>query len=1251
MNIIKKLVFVIFCLCVGFSSEAQIYPVQVTTQLAPPFSGYIGDYSTPGNQNLKLLVLFSDFTKPTYSIKLKMKISGQGITLQSKSYFYSQAFSVQPGIPFEISGSDLAELLNTNNLDFSGISVQQYEEKKALPEGFYNICFIAYDNNNPTQIQVSNESCAAGWMVLSDPPFLNLPLCGSTIKTIDPQNIFFQWTPMNLTSPNSVNSTVYDFELYEIKPGTQSPGNIIQTLPPIYKITTPLTFVNYGMTEPQLYPSMEYVWRVRAHDESNRDLFKNQGYSQFCTFMYGSKFSQLDSNTLKLNLKGTPVSYRMIKYSWDSLSIFTSYHFEYRKKGGTNWFPVLTTEAKTNVLNLEPESTYEARVKGITEEDEGPWSNIVSVTTPAKPIIVCGQSATPPSMDNFKPLATGRAGQVWNVGQFEMLVTQLVVPNNTSGVYSGYGKIEIPFLAGLNLTGKFDDVLMNEEMTLVKGEITIVSEGREGGNIVNLDSVFKEIDSWFDDYEKTGDDSSLLMKIDLLRDLYCPSASGTDPPLTCSKDNSQILGMIKDKSSIGLLKADVKKLVASGSSAVCEFGGGKYFLAPNGLVFMMPADGKVLMTISGYSDYAAYGFTTDNKQYIADIPAVQGSNDFFGFKSKESTYKLSYLNKASNVHVLKKNDKGGISIYVIKTYTAPESKDAREDNTVRTINQDHVIENQASFDEMKFVFSCSGKKQTDAKEKTPEELVNAFEKDAIKVSTFIYQNGQLITLSATGNKIEPMSDEKFRELLKQIEEGKSFSENAAVVFEKTAAGYKTHVGFKNTLKPKNDKVPNVKEECAQILEQKANAFLQGKDLTASVPKPSEGTYTDGKQFSFAIDQSYCSLIRNVVHDAATFIQEAQIPEVYYDDKNPGHAKNWVNTPPLLTGVANGVIEEIKDIPVLVAFGADIAMNPKTRQDLKAGLSKLTSLDGIKAAAKSSLKGWTDKYAQGGDKAWHQAGKDGVMVFSAVKAGALFFGAFKDGIEKHTDEIADVVDDAGKVASWAAKFPKFAARLEAWKALELVVEEGDGFIKVLSKNGDEIANVFKEGSEEVLEISDDFFKATGKNITPIDGINLRTNTGESVVGGGFVKNADGSIGFVEDVSSYGSNLVKNAIRGRGDLRAALAGIKATEDAHHIIPVQLLKENKIVQMAVEGGFDFNSTINGIGIEKFVKATGAGRHGPHPNYTAQIRKNLETFSTTKNLTPQMCKEYLEEITKDIRNTITTTTGKINEIDLNLN
>ncbi|MFY9307567.1 MAG: fibronectin type III domain-containing protein [Bacteroidia bacterium] len=497
----------------GGVSFAQNYPVQITTQIAPPFSGFIPDYSTPGNQNLKLLVLFTDFTKPSYNIKLKIQISGQGIDIRSKSYYYSQAITLQPGIPQEISGSDLSGLLNANNLDISGITTQHYQTQ-TLPEGYYNICVTAFDNNNPIPIQVSNQSCTLGWMVLSDPPFTNLPLCGSTIPAITPQNVMFQWTPMNMGSPNSFNNTLYDFELYEIRPGTQNPGNIIQTLPPIYQATTTFTFINYGITEPQLYYGMQYVWRVRARDQSGRDLFKNQGYSQQCTFTYGSLLSQIDTNNLKLTLQGTALTHRLAKYTWDSLGIFASYKLEYRKQGTNNWFPVNTTTPRNIVSNLEPENTYEARVKGLFSEGEGPWSNTVTITTPAQPVIVCGQGAIPPSAANFIPLKTGAVGQTWNIGQFDMIVAQLDNPNSPNGKYSGYGKIIVPFMMNMVLTGKFINITVNEVMVVVEGKVEITTSWQIGNGIINLDTLFGGIANLIDNiiselHSNTLDNSSL----------------------------------------------------------------------------------------------------------------------------------------------------------------------------------------------------------------------------------------------------------------------------------------------------------------------------------------------------------------------------------------------------------------------------------------------------------------------------------------------------------------------------------------------------------------------------------------------------------------------------------------------------------------------------------------------------------------------------------------------------------------------
>src|SRR4051812_34462978 len=86
-------------------SAAQSYPVQLTTQLLPPFSGYIPDYAAPGNENLRLLILFTDFSRASYDIKLKIKIEGQGIIIQSKSWYFSGPVTLEPGVPQLLSGT------------------------------------------------------------------------------------------------------------------------------------------------------------------------------------------------------------------------------------------------------------------------------------------------------------------------------------------------------------------------------------------------------------------------------------------------------------------------------------------------------------------------------------------------------------------------------------------------------------------------------------------------------------------------------------------------------------------------------------------------------------------------------------------------------------------------------------------------------------------------------------------------------------------------------------------------------------------------------------------------------------------------------------------------------------------------------------------------------------------------------------------------------------------------------------------
>ena len=250
----------------------------------------------------------------------------------------------------------------------------------------------------------------------------------------------------------------------------------------------------------------------------------------------------------------------------------------------------------------------------------------------------------------------------------------------------------------------------------------------------------------------------------------------------------------------------------------------------------------------------------------------------------------------------------------------------------------------------------------------------------------------------------------------------------------------------------------------------------------------------------------------------------------------------------------------------------------------------------------------------------------------------------------------VVSTAG---NWASTFPKLAGKLDSWKSLELIFEQSDDFVRILSKNGDEVAKVVKNGSDEVFEIADDFFRATPSNpATPITGMTVKANTGETIIGGGFFKNADGSIGFVEDVSSYGSTMVQNTIKARGDLRSTISGITKSQDAHHYLPVQLLKENSYIKQAVEGGFKFNTkAANGDAIDKFVKATGFGKHGPHPKYTAQITEVLNKLDAQGiQLSDIQAKKLAENLVNGnskysgLRNIVNSSSQKLNDLDLQL-
>ncbi len=228
-------------------------------------------------------------------------------------------------------------------------------------------------------------------------------------------------------------------------------------------------------------------------------------------------------------------------------------------------------------------------------------------------------------------------------------------------------------------------------------------------------------------------------------------------------------------------------------------------------------------------------------------------------------------------------------------------------------------------------------------------------------------------------------------------------------------------------------------------------------------------------------------------------------------------------------------------------------------------------------------------------------------------------AFAAYLTKHADEVR-AWEKMLTVSATVRKAPnslKTTSRLIE-SGLEFTVESIDDVGAALKgSDGKEIGQIIKDGADEYFEFSDDLFTSTSAGpATPLSGISYRANTGkgEKFINPGVIVKSDGTAGFVEDVTSYGHDLVQSAIKNRGDLRGDMTGILSTQEAHHLIPIQLLKQNPVVKSAVEGGFNFNTALeNGLPLEKFVKITGQGRHGPHPRYTRQITKVFDDLALT--------------------------------------
>lgn len=473
MKSFRTIFFVLLLIAGSTLSVAQVYPVQATVQLTPPYSLYLADYVESGTERLVLNVFLADIARPQLDIRFRLKIIGQGVTIETKAEYRPAPVSIQGGVPLRLVSTDLADYFNANNLNFQGMSRREYEQRGMLPEGVYQFCFEVLEYNRG--VKVSNTACGTAWMILNDPPIINLPRQNEKLKVQSPQNIILQWTPRHTGSPNSAFTTEYDVTMVEVWPSTRNPNDAILTSPPVFETTTGSTTVVYGPAETPLEPGRRYAFRVRARSiagVSELDLFKNNGYSEVFTFVYG------DACDLPTGIAASSIGTSRFSLGWEGTFNHTAYKVRYREAGTTNWYENNVAVNAADIYSLKPNTTYEYQVAATCGFYDGQYSTVSRITTNPLPEAeyACGAPLGNFALDPNQLTGSLKTGDVIQAGDFDVKLTKV---SGSNGIFSGEGVIEVPYLNKAKVKVEFSSIAVNKELRMVNGFMNVTGAAVE----------------------------------------------------------------------------------------------------------------------------------------------------------------------------------------------------------------------------------------------------------------------------------------------------------------------------------------------------------------------------------------------------------------------------------------------------------------------------------------------------------------------------------------------------------------------------------------------------------------------------------------------------------------------------------------------------------------------------------------------------------------------------------------------------
>lgn len=477
--------FIAILFFIGFElAPGQVYPVQSSIQLVPPYSLKLNDYITSGEDRIVVNLLLSDLQQSKLDVYPVFTISGSNIRLSTNIEQSVPPITLYSGIPTRLAGYDLLDYLSPENLDCQGLDQSKFiQSNGSLPEGFYR--FELEIREYQTDRTLAHSALASAWLILNEPPIINQPKQNEVIRATLPQLVNIHWTPRHLGSPNSILHSTYRIELFEIIPENVNPEYVVVSTEPIFTFETNQTFYVYGPAAYPLVPGQKYAIRIKANSGNlQHEIFRNEGYSQIRTFVYGS------SCLPPQNIKTTKKTSNSIKFLWDENKIHSEYEIKLRHKNEAiqDWHTRNTYSNEFKFSGLKPASTYEYMVQSICGDICSNFSKVYEFTTlpeDTSQFICKSIKVHYPIEKSTGTLQSLSSGDVIKAGDFNIQVSQAT---SQGKLFSGNGNIYMPLLENIKIPVTFEKINLSKSGYLTKGNI--VSSYTKNKSIYEINSLF-----------------------------------------------------------------------------------------------------------------------------------------------------------------------------------------------------------------------------------------------------------------------------------------------------------------------------------------------------------------------------------------------------------------------------------------------------------------------------------------------------------------------------------------------------------------------------------------------------------------------------------------------------------------------------------------------------------------------------------------------------------------------------------------